>query len=299
MRRSAIILMMILLAAHAGRGQNVKVKKDAIYLDNNQVATYEGKSSAFKGVDLQIKNNEGQHLFDLKHVWFKNDNPTIAEMRWQQVTMVTTGQAVRFTMEKPIFSDKKIFEILLEKTGKEIFNGELESALGNDQSEQIVKDSTEIANEQVRIAEILTNSKVARNAEDEIRMKSIKVNAVRQPAEWDWTVYQLVQRFDIYQGEVLLGWITKEKDVSKETSTKVKYSVYQKLESPTEFKGKTIDSLLAASAVFSDADDIIAFISIFMNNKRHYTNIGDQIKIGNLLYASKDIALFMIEQGYL
>lgn len=297
-----LLLAAALLLALNTHGQKIKLKKNAVYLDKEQVATFDGAASALKGeVKFEVKSLKGEPMFTLKHINFKQENYDLESMRFQQITFHPSGKIVRYSLDRPYYGDKKVFELFLEKSGTEIFRNNTELAFQNDESEEIVQDSTAIGNLKDRISETLTQlSQGSYNKNYDLSFKSKRVKPIRKTVEGQHTVFQLTSAYNIYRDGIEIGFVTKEKDVRDANAKAVRYTIYRKTNKPFDFNGKEVDHIMAGCAVFDGPEDMFPILNTFEDNEKHRFNSGvNPPKLSNLTSAEKELVVFMWENGYL
>ena len=300
--KKLVLLFTMTIAVFIAPAQSLKLKKGMVYDGKTPLVKMEGEASIFKGVDVLFSDMDGKPVLRLKHILFDPKNPFLGKVRWQEATFEKTGEKARFTLDKPYYGNKKIIAKLEEKVSAAVFSGDWSVAAKNDESEKVLKDSTEMAQWQHKIAERLKaqpTDRYGRDQRDPVSLKDIRFKPQTMTIPGTFTKYQKTREELVYQGQVTLGKISREQDVSSETSKKIRYIFYKKLDTPFDLKGNSSEYLIAAIAEFDGPTDLKASITTFQDQKIHSINGIDEVKVPNLLNAQQSLAEYLVLKGYL
>ncbi len=295
------LTVMALTVISVCKAQNIKLKKGIVYLDKVATAKMEGHAGIFKGVELDFTDMDGKGLFRLRHIHFDTRNPFLGRMRWEEVAL-SSGEVLRFAMDRLYYGDKKIIDRLTEHTSADIYKGSLKTGEVRDDSEKIIRDSTEIAVWQQKIADRLkarVPEPYGRDMDDPVDLKNLRFSPATLSVPGTFTKYKKLSEHTIFQGNTEVGKVTKERDVGSETAKKMRYIFYKKLDAPFELKGKNSDYLIAAIAEFSGPDDASPQLFTFQDNEGHRINGTNQIKVTDLGSAQQALSDYLVMKGYL
>ena len=274
-----------------------------VYEGKTALAKMAGYASLFKGVNLTFSTMDGKPLLSLKHTNFDTRNPFLGGMLWQTAIEAASGERVRYTLDKAYYGNKKIVTKLVEKTGSGIFKNDWTLAKNNDESDAILRDSSEIAQWQNKVAEQLsaaTKGNSLYTRETPIRLESIRFRPKQTPIPLSYSQYEKTSELLIHKGRTVLGKVTKEQAVDQEGKRgRMRYIFYKKLEKPFNLKGQTSEYLIAAIAEFDAPDSQGAKLTTFQDQKTHLINGVNAIKINNLFNASQPLSDFLTLKGYL
>ncbi len=305
---SMLALAQIFVTTQHTHAQDLKLKGDKI-LDGKEVLfELEGHASAIKGVDILFKAPVEGESFHLVQTSMRPENPLIPSKYWHVVTFQSSGEKLRYVLDKPYYSKKKILEILQENSDFRLFDLSVPPserktlALAKDQSETILKDSTEIANSQHNLKMALAKEKKERNV-------NIRVNLVpmeyEPPALYPGYKGPVIERkYWIKQGEKIIGKVEVERRETGMTHKPMTYAFFKKLEEPIDFMGESVHYAVCASFRVDDANSkdntlLNTYIYTYADDARHGFNEPNKAKIADYSRAEHPIVQYLAQEGYL
>ncbi|MEQ8926956.1 MAG: hypothetical protein RLO81_14140 [Fulvivirga sp.] len=290
--RKLIVLFTVTLGIAQSYAQEVKTKKDVVYIDKEAVANYSGFASAFKGVELNFTTMDNKPLFSIKQNYRRQKHPALDNKTWTDLIVSSDSSKISFLMDRPIFNDRKIIEDLIERTSVAIFDGDFSTLASIDESEAIIADSIRTVEFKTSVSNALKEGH--RNREDEeLKFKMKSVSPVISKKENSTESFQLVNRIDVYQGGEFIGWITKEKRLHL-PAEKYRYSIYKNLYKEFTIGEETTSQVLAAQI---ELPAPTATIVTFQDFKEHKLRYEDEPKSDSS--AEQHLIRWMVKEGYL
>ncbi len=226
------ITTMFCLVLSFASAQNVKVKKDVVIVDGEERFKVDGKASINQGTNLQFNSLDDKRLFTLEEAHYQTGIPTLSEMQWQKISFQGSDHYVKSNLEKLSNNKKNVIRSLLENF-PELLNADqnwkeqMDILLDkyNASTKVLDEDSTRLAIQMETIKTALNDGKdVPRNKGKEMVFSEVDFTATTRKSGL-LRVYSLVEKIQISQDGLVIGYITKEKDIKFPNSTKRRYMV--------------------------------------------------------------------------
>jgi hypothetical protein len=239
----------------------VKTKKDVLFVNNVQVATFTGKVSLFKGDSLNVFNLKGDSIFSLRNFYYKFKLPLIPNFRgWtiyfpQIKDTIYVENDLNFLGSKPLLNTLvNSYKLYFDASGIPVDS--VKSFIArNDKTTKLNKEKSNQA-EYIKILDTqVKRAKLPRA--DTLQVLMVKYDS-RKGTERIDTMKYLVMQKNIFRGEEFwleLGYINvieKINSSSSSTTSKIKYDIYKKVENSIEYNGKRLNYFLIACTDYYD-----------------------------------------------
>ncbi|MDO5980091.1 hypothetical protein [Flavivirga spongiicola] len=302
-----LLVPFFLTIAIALNAQDVKLKKKVVYYNNIASCKMEGTASTNKGVDLIFTDMNGKEMFNLKYVELDTKIPILPVFNWQEIKFKGSGKIIKLPVKMTSFNKKKVFKELVTRTSPQFFDAGQPAVvresllIENDSTTtKIEEQALRIENSKAGILEVLKGeNRVPRNVKAPILMKRTDFNPTTLPSGL-LKIYKIVDKQSITQDGVVIGSITKEKDIKFPNSADRRYIVYKKVTKPIEINGeKTTDIIAAILEVRVGSENPGRSIYVIKDDKKLGINGANQVVIINYEAPYQNLVEYLVKLGYL
>jgi hypothetical protein len=211
MKKNTLVLFGMLLAS-LSYSQKIQLKKNVVLKDEIPIGKLEGKATMFNGTNVIIQSSDGTPLIVVKDPLVKFGSAFHEPMRYYLIDFIPYHKTVAFIpADKRFFtSEKKLVEYLFTTIGKDFFNSDginesmIDSFIAEkDEAKKINDDTLHIARLVKVSKEKLQEPLIPRPANTSVGIRSVGKSVINKI----WA--ETSQTFDIEQGGVIIGTITK------------------------------------------------------------------------------------------
>ncbi|HNX67382.1 MAG TPA: hypothetical protein PKH02_10905 [Bacteroidales bacterium] len=237
MKRTFTLLLSAIFFSLSAFGQDIKVKKEIVYVDEVPTLKMVGDCGIFKTLRYSFLTMSGDTLFKMKDKFLSFDDPRFETINWHEFNFKGIDKVIRVQKNSTYINDKQVAKFLYSFQPLLITNGNLDSdALSgfiekNDITAKITADTAfNHGFERLQKSAVLTSS-LARD-----RNKEVIVVRPAHPERYDLQGFGTYSVYEIWQDRIIIGIAVQ---VVKQEFSETKTACYfmKKLVEPFDYNG--------------------------------------------------------------
>jgi hypothetical protein len=237
MKRTFTLLVFATFFSVSVFSQDIKVKKEIVYVDDVPTLKMVGDCGIFKTLKYSFLTMNGDTLFKMKDKYFSFDDPRFEAINWHEFNFKGIDKVIRVQKNATYINDKQVARFIYSFQPPVISNGNLDNdALGkfiekNDITAKISADTAfNLAFERLQKSAVLSSS-LARD-----RNKEVIVARPVHPEKYDLKGFGTYSVYEIWQDKIIIGIVVQ---VVKQEFSETKTACYfmKKLVAPFEYNG--------------------------------------------------------------
>jgi len=237
MKRTFTLLLSAVFFTMSVFSQEIKVKKEIVYVDDVATLRMVGDCGIFKALKYSFLTMSGDTLFKMRDKFLSFDDPRFEAIEWHEFNFKGVDKVIRVQKNYTYVNDKQVAKFIYSFQPPIISNGNLDNeALGrfiekNDITAKITAD-TAFNNgfERLQESAVLASS-LARD-----RNKEVIVAVPVHPERYNLQGFGTYSVYEIWQDKIVIGLAVQ---VVKQKFSETKTACYfmKKLVTPFEYNG--------------------------------------------------------------
>lgn len=239
MKRILGLIAFLCLGVAITNAQEIKVKKEIVYIDEVPTLKMVGDCGIFKRLHYSFLTMSGDTLFRMKDDYFSFTDPRFETLVWHEFIFKGSDMPVRIKKDYTYVTDKQVMKLIYSFQPPIIANGNLDNDAvtkfieKNDITASIKADTARcLSFERLQKAAVLSST-LARDIKKEI----IIANPM-DPRKYNLKGFGTYSVFEIFQDRVLIGLVVQVVTQSA-SETKTKCYFLKRLVQPFEHDGLT------------------------------------------------------------